>query len=193
MKKCKICGLTDKETRVIGDLCRKHYLQIYRYGKVFRTRYDANAYELIDDTYYKITMYDKQGNVSAYTLIDKDDYNKCCKHKWKLSHGYATTHEGTKTIFLHRVIMEYNGNQVVDHINHDKLDNRRSNLRIVSKSVNASNNYKKYSGIKQVPSGRYQCVICFNNKNIYLGTFDNADEALAVRKQKLEELYGFAI
>lgn len=75
----------------------------------------------------------------------------------------------------------------VDHINRNGLDNRKSNLRIVSHSKNLMNQGEK-TGIKKVPSGKYQVTIWRNYQMYYLGTYDTFDEAYSVRK-KAEEIY----
>ena len=64
MKTCCICGKTETETRIIGSYCRKHYLQIYRHGKILdRTIYDKNKIDVINDIAY-MDLYDKDGNVA---------------------------------------------------------------------------------------------------------------------------------
>lgn len=72
--------------------------------------------------------------------------------------------------------MNYYGDQDVDHINGDGLDNRKNNLRIVSHAKNMLNR-QGIHGIKKVPSGKYQACIGINYKGIYLGTFNTYEEA----------------
>ena len=97
----------------------------------------------------------------------------------------ASKEKGTgKKVFLHRVVLNYFGELEIDHINLNGLDNRKSNLRIVTRSENASNN--RGSGVKQVPSGNWQAVIFRNYKSIYIGTFSSKEEALEARKQFIE-------
>lgn len=75
-----------------------------------------------------------------HTVVDEEDYSSFVIRRWYLGpSGYASRFEKRRVIFLHREIMGCPENRVVDHINHNKLDNRRSNLRIVSKSANALN------------------------------------------------------
>ena len=74
---CDICGATSEITKVhntnVGTLCRKHYLQYKRYGKVLkRTKYDSN--EIIEyEDYAEIVLYNKSGNEVVRALIDKED------------------------------------------------------------------------------------------------------------------------
>ena len=63
----------------------------------------------------------------------------------------------------------------VDHINHDKLDNRVSNLRIVSNQQNQFNNTCKGYTIRE--NGKYQVRIRVSKKLINLGTYDTEEEA----------------
>ena len=71
MKKCSICGITEKDTKIIKGLCRKHYLQMYRHGKISRTIYDKNEIITHDD-YSEIVLYDKNGNENGRSKIDTE-------------------------------------------------------------------------------------------------------------------------
>lgn len=203
MKKCIICDLDESNTRImkskIGLLCRKHYLQYYRHGKILdRTRYTPNTY-IEHPTYYSILLYNNEGEVVGEVMIDKYNLDICKRYKWsiyKAPHtNYAVTHMvvGGKDmrVSMHKMLYNFtdSADGVVDHINHNGLDNRSCNIRIASKSLNASNSYKKYAGITKVPSGNYQCTVWFNYKRIYLGTFKTKDIALHARELKLKELY----
>jgi hypothetical protein len=95
--------------------------------------------------------------------------------------------KGGKKAFLHRFIMDYYGKLEVDHINRNTLDNRKANLRIIEHYRNSANNAS--TGVKRTPAGRYQALICFRGKTIYLGTFDTAEEAAMVRREKKRELF----
>lgn len=70
-------------------------------------------------------------------------------HKWYASpHSmggyYATARIDKKTTYMHRLIMGAGKGETVDHINHDTLDNRLTNLRILSNSDNAQNRKGAY-------------------------------------------------
>lgn len=85
---------------------------------------------------------------------------------------------------MHRLIMglKLGDGLEVDHINHDTLDNRRSNLRVVTHAQNALNQRKRShntSGFKGVSfkNGRWQAKISLNYRQIYLGLFASAEEA----------------
>lgn len=69
--------------------------------------------------------------------VDDDDYQFLSKLKWCInSSGYAKT---SNEMYMHRMILGVNNKFVVDHINGDKLDNQRHNIRITNQSVNACN------------------------------------------------------
>src|SRR4051812_25890520 len=89
---------------------------------------------------YKIPLRNKNKEIVAYTLIDEEDYENINKYKWSLSDGYAISWKNGR---MHRFIMNAEKGQIVDHINGNKLDNRKSNLRFVTASQNAQNRPKK--------------------------------------------------
>lgn len=81
-----------------------------------------------------------------YAVVDADDYEALQRIRWfsiyKPHHGkhYVSGYIGkNKYIRLHNYLMNPPPGMFVDHINHDPLDNRRSNLRIVTHSENCKN------------------------------------------------------
>ena len=83
--------------------------------------------------------------------FDKEDYDVASCHTWCIRRGYAVCRANKSELRLHRAIMmKYNKNMIysdyVDHINKNKADNRKSNLRICNSSVNQENRkiQKKY-------------------------------------------------
>ena len=143
-------------------------------------------------------------NGDGYFLFDTKDYEKIKNYVWhKSSSGYVQTMIKDKTmILLHRLIMDCPDGMVVDHINHDKLDNRKCNLRICTALQNAWNksvskrNRSGYNGVYVVKVGskiKYRAGITVNHKVIYLGMFPTAEEAHEARL-KAEKFYygGFA-
>lgn len=85
----------------------------------------------------------------------------------------------------------------VDHINHDRSDNRLSNMRFVTDHENAKNhsiNKNNVSGIMGVhfdkSRQKYQAYIKVNYKRIFLGRYDNIEDAIAIRQQA-EKDFGF--
>lgn len=126
-----------------------------------------------------------------FAIIDDDDYEKVSKYKWQsMDHiytDYAMTTKNRKNIYMHRLIMNTKSDEHIDHINGNGLDNRKSNLRIANKQINAYNSRKRitykgknsssgYKGVSKEDK-RWRCRIRINNKDIYLGRFDTEEQA----------------
>ncbi len=120
--------------------------------------------------------------------IDDCDFDLLNKKRWHLNSGkYAVASIKTgyykyKLVRLHRIVlgMSHEDLRVVDHMNGDKLDNRRSNLRICTSSQNArnrkihSNNKSGYKGVSlHKASGLYTVKIRVEGKTINVGYFKN--------------------
>ena len=132
------------------------------------------------------------GNI---TVVDEDVYEWASRYRWQEhSGGYAfrcTTVEGKRGhIRLHRAIMQTPKGMDTDHIDHDRLNNLRSNLRICTHSENLQNmagpNRDSRTGIRGVSilaTGKYQAQICLNGERIYLGVFATLGNADAAAKQ----------
>lgn len=73
------------------------------------------------------------------TVVSVEDYAAHSCHKWHYRNGYAARDEGKKCIYLHAVINQTPDGLETDHINGDTLDNRRENLRTVTRSQNNMN------------------------------------------------------
>ena len=99
------------------------------------------------------------GHNGATALIETADYELIEPHKWRLSgKGYAITHKRNGTphsTLMHRVILAAPPGTFVDHINRNRLDNRRSNLRLATLRQNAANRKPlSASGLKGVVYNR---------------------------------------
>lgn len=121
-------------------------------------------------------------------LVDDEDYLFLNQRKWRLDKdGYAVraTRVNKKDIYLrmHRVIMNCPKGLEVDHINSNKQDNRKLNLRICTHSQNGKNyNPKIRRGINKLRGVRfrrrhYTANIRVDGKNINLGNFKTQEEA----------------
>lgn len=140
--------------------CTKHYAQIQHYGKIINTIYDKNEIIKHDD-YAEIIVRNKQGAIKGKALIDLDDVDKCKRFKWGMySNGYFYGNiNKILRIRLHRFVLgldDWNINNEVDHINRNRADNRKSNLRIVNRSDNNKNRNKSCSK-----------AVNMNNDNVY--------------------------
>ena len=196
IKKCKVEGCENKY--VAKGCCMKHYKQIKRNGYVLnRTIFDSNEIVILDN-YAEIKLYNKSGVPTGVTKIDKIDIDIIKHYKWCLSSkGYVQTYINGKFVSIHRFILSVDKDLVVDHINHDITDNRRSNLRICTRSENSKNRLKhknNKSGISGVGWDkkhlRWYASICVNTKAIKLGTFKNINDAIKARKEAEIKYFG---
>lgn len=130
--------------------------------------------------------------------IDIDDYEKVKKYHWYINPGgYVCSNINKKTVFIHRYILNFNGDftkQQTDHINRDKLDNRKDNLRIVSVSENAhnrvtfKNNKSGYKGVSfDKRYGKWRCEISLNGKTKIIGYFDLKEDAIDARLREEQQ------
>lgn len=133
--------------------------------------------------------------------FDIEDYEIIKNYSWHLTnHGYLETVQrinGQKhNIMMHRLIMNVTERRdFVDHINHNKLDNRKCNLRIVSNSQNqmnkniVGNNTSGFRGVSfHQKTKKWFAYICKDNKHIHLGYFDKIEDAIKKRKEA-ERIY----
>jgi len=117
-------------------------------------------------------------------IVDDDMFEELSKHKWYCSEGYAvrksSRHLGHGMILMHRVICDTPAGKETDHINGNKLDNRRENLRVCTSSEN-KRNIKKHahntSGFKGIYRDRrnqkWRARIRIDGKEKYLGLFND--------------------
>ena len=129
----------------------------------------------------------------AVALVDDEDFEHLNQFKWHLSDGgyaHRTQYKPKpKAIRMHRVINKTPDKLFTDHINQDKLDNRRTNLRTVNKSQNSINTGLRStnkSGHKGVYwdswSRRWRAELKINYKKITLGRYTNINDAIKARK-----------
>lgn len=134
-------------------------------------------------------------------FIDNEDYDLIAHHKWTVRYGwgntpYAIGRINGKYIPMHRLLMNPPKEMLVDHKNHNTLDNRRKNLRICTRSQNMWNRKKscgtsKYKGVHWCSyKNRWRADIYIYNKCIKLGRFDSEDDAAKAYNKKAKELFG---
>lgn len=113
-------------------------------------------------------------------LVDDDEYELMNLFKWNFDGKYAQCRIGGLHFRAHQIVMGFPENCDIDHINGNRLDNRKENLRTCSRSQNAQNAKKKqgisvFKGVsfdKRIGrSKKWVASIKTNYKKIFLGTF----------------------
>lgn len=142
------------------------------------------------------------GKDGLFAVVDEADYEELAKYKWDLTgHRYAARQWQKDRIknysYMHREIMNPPAGMIVDHINGDPLDNRRSNLRICTLADNAHNSKtpkNNTSGFKGVyfykARGKYTARIMAARKSYNLGYFNTALEASAAYQAAAKIYHG---
>ena len=139
----------------------------------------------------------KNGEV-FWAMIDSDKIALVKNYRWSISSNGYVVHilPNRKTLLLHDLVIGLTpGNGLeCDHENSNPLDNRISNLRIVSHRVNSANkgSWSKtgFAGVYKVGK-KFQALININGKTKYLGIFDTPEEAHEKFKQEHILVYGF--
>lgn len=129
------------------------------------------------------------------TLVDDDVYDDLVIYKWYIHpKGYAQAWIDGKITLMHRMIMQP-GKKQVDHMDGNKLNNRRSNLRLVSQSQNIQNtpprcnNTSGYVGVSR--NGPYwQANIYKDGKRFFIGNFKDKNSAAVAYNKRALSLYG---
>ena len=160
----------------------------------------GNKYIINDNSVEMIIESKVHGIVKV--KIDKENMEKCSKLTWHYAKNkdskYIQTRIKGKMIKLHRYIMNMNNsNLVVDHINRNPLDNRKSNLRICSYKENSFNKSIRVDNTSGIPgvsfhktNKKWRAKIKYNNLTIHLGYFEDINEALINRRVAEEILFG---
>lgn len=183
MKTCSVEGCIGRY--YAKGYCEKHYDQVRAHGKLLeRTSYSPNEFRFEDDICY-IQMYDEKCSPSEVALIDQEDYDKIKEYKWGLRGGKSLIIANRKVGFLSRFLLDVtDSNLDVDHKNHDRLDNRKENLRVCTRLQNnynrqiRSDNVSGYKGVSwnsQVQ--KWMVQIQYEGKKVHLGKFNNKEEA----------------
>lgn len=204
-KKCSYCGSTKNvryNSKYNGLLCGKHYQQVYKKGYCYKSYREPNDYEIINETTAVILAYKGQftKNVDkelCKVIIDLEDLETLLKYKWHINIcGYSAS----SGVLMHGLILNCTDNNVyVDHINHDKLDNRKCNLRIATPQQNCWNSVSfkgksKFKGVKvDNYDKRYTYYIargCLNDHQVHIGVYSTELEAAYAYNLWVNEHFG---
>lgn len=171
--------------------------QLLKYGKfldnIQRTNNDKNDYR-IEGNKAIFNLYNQKNIKIGEFIIDAEDIYKVRNHKWRKSHNHVVT--GNKWKGENRVkdlawivlgLQDLEG-KVVDHINHNPLDNRKNNLRVCEQNKNTKNVSKKknnksgYVGVSFNKSrNKWSAEIKVNYRKIHLGEYKNLEDAVYAR------------
>lgn len=173
--KSKSCGCLSKKW--IGNLNKKE------------NEYTSDG----DTTFVKIS------NSDNIMICDTEDWINLKNICWcEGTHGYAIGTRNCKNVSFHRLVMKVTDSNIqVDHINGDRLDNRKSNLRTCTNQENSFNKYKNSnnsSGYKGVYYDReynkWRGAIQYNGKSIKSPhRYSTPEEAYKWYMQKSDELF----
>lgn len=192
-----MCGSTksvyfNKKTKKF--LCNAHSRQVSRHGKIKNKniKKSKNTFRFFD-TYVEMDIYNNKGEVFAIVLIDAEDYDNIKDYKWYLTKGYVTNRKLGK---LHRYLTNTPKHLVVDHINMNKLDNRKENLRVCKQQQNCFNKLEQKnnsSGHRGVTfnkrNNKWRARIGLNEKQIHLGYYDKLEDAIEARLSAENKYY----
>lgn len=145
-------------------------------------------------------------------IVDDEEFDKTEQFHWwagKTNNTYYALRVETKSgkrnvVLMHRFILglKNNDKRFVDHINHNTLDNRLSNLRICTNSENQRNTFKrkgnatsKYKGVEWLTTQKcWRARFQHNKKRVHVGHFNHELDAALAYNQKVKSLNGeFAV
>lgn len=178
MKKssCSIIGCNRKHYG--KGYCQRHHRNWYRHGKATTEREEAQSVL-------------RRGSVAlthgVVAIVDECDYDSVIEHNWhairRETTWYARRWDG---VWMHNFIMGNRKGLIIDHINHNGIDNRRANLRLCTHAENCRNKRKtrgtsKYKGVSWNPRKmQWEVRIGHNNKMLWIGYFgEECDAATA--------------
>jgi len=195
---CDICDRPlKKKNRLHGfTLCSKHMHQLIKYGffkdNIQRTNKDFNDY-IVKDGIATFNVYDQNNIKVGEFIVDAADIQKIKYKKWRQdSNEHIVTGNCTATNprrELSRFLLDVeDAASVVDHINGNTRDNRRSNLRVCSQAENVcnkhfmSNNTSGFVGVMwDKQRKRWAPEIMLNQKRCHLGRYDIKENAIYAR------------
>jgi len=138
----------------------------------------------------------------VFAIVDDEDYHHLTQRKWHYCSGYAAKRMGRKVVMMHRIVLNTPKGMSTDHINGDKLDNRKCNLRICTSMQNNQNKKKQKEPIEGSYSSTYKGVcwhkpgkiwvayISINKIRVHLGVYKNERDAALAYNKAAQDVFG---
>lgn len=179
-------NLRRRNTKSCGCLIRE------KCAEAGRARKGNNRYDFLDDIVVGYTMQ----NDKFY--FDRDDFDLVSQFYWhRHRQGYIYTKIDGKQVSLHRFVMNASPDERIDHINHQKENACKGNLRRVTTVQNccnetlAKNNTSGCTGVNfNKRRGKWISRLMKEGISHFLGAYDSYDEAVAARKAAEEKYFG---
>lgn len=134
-----------------------------------------------------------------FALVDDEDFEELNQHKWSVdSQGYVQRRgkagDPCGTVRMHRQLMGHPRGDV-DHVNLDRLDHRRCNLRLATRSQNMANGRRRanntsgYIGVKRY-GRKWIAQIIKDYRGYHVGIYATPEEAAIARDKMAVKLFG---
>lgn len=146
----------------------------------------------------KLRLRSLENNIFA--LVDVEDFDRIIYQSWYLFDSHRVSYvRGRDGILLHRFVLDVSQDVEVDHVNHNGLDNRKSNLRVCTSRQNSMNcrgkrkwvgRASKYKGVCLHSCGLWQAEIRIYGKKQYIGLFTSEVHAARAYDYMATEFFG---
>ena len=136
-----------------------------------------------------------------FAIVDDKDFDELSKHKWYFDkYAIRTDYKNNRIYMMHRVIINTPKGMDTDHVNGNKLDNRRNNLRVSNRSQNVANNGLRknntigFKGVEFLKNRNFNkpwhARLTLNYRCISLGCFSTAIEAAQAYNRAALKYFG---
>jgi HNH endonuclease/AP2 domain len=146
----------------------------------------------------KIPLGGKRG-IGKFAIVDNEDYEWLVRFKWHLDKSGYAVHapaQGVNEIRMHRILLVPGNGREVDHIDGNRLDNRKANLRVCTRQQNCFNKKKtwgssRFKGVSLDKTwDKWTAKIQINKKQIHIGRFKKEIEAARAYDKFALKLFG---